>query len=124
MKKEDVDAMTPEQKRVKIASTRGWKQYGGWWVHPNEVSDFKAGRAISFMPDYLNDLNSMREVVKSLPFLGFEQFILHLVHLHGYKDAEVNSNDRDCGFPDSAGDIGELVTSTAVQFADAFLLTI
>jgi hypothetical protein len=68
--------MTPEQQRIKIAETCGWKrvtdgQYESW-VSPEGYEyqvmfgwqTYKDGTDI--LPDYLNDLNAMHEAVRKL----------------------------------------------------------
>lgn len=86
--------MTSEAQRILIAEACGWKHYkntgvDGWWppyVLKIENGNPNYGDLVGQCPDYLNDLNAIREAVDTLSFdertewLRALVFIVHGVH--------------------------------------------
>ena len=91
--------MKPEQQRVAIAEACGWKpdKRGLGWLSPHGY--------YASEPDYLNDLNAMHEAENTLTDKAHEEFRLNLYEVLG-------------------DDSRLIVSSTAAQRAEAFLLTI
>jgi len=111
--------MTPEQQRIAIAQACGWTaelwSAGGWQLYrPNRtrVADGGYGtRDAAFLracPDYLNDLNAMREAetCEAIMKAGYHHYLECLTIACG--------TDR----------VGALVFATAAQRAEAFLRTL
>lgn len=96
--------MKPEAQRIAIAGACGWKNIMGWMVHPDQVQDFHSGKAISYMPDYLSNLNAMHEAEKTLPEL--DKYFNELSWVV-YRDRSTR-----------------MFCATAAQRAEAFLRTI
>ena len=107
--------MNPEQQRIAIAEACGWfarEDKDGFWravdasgnmtheLWMSERNVWSAG-----IPDYLNDLNAMHEAEKTLTDKAHEEFRLNLYDVIG-------------------DDSRLIVSSTAAQRAEAFLLTI
>lgn len=64
--------MTPEQQRIKIAEACGWKpdKRGLGWLSPHGY--------YAPEPDYLNDLNAMREAEKVLTDEQLEEYFTRI----------------------------------------------
>ena len=90
--------MTPEQQRIAIAEVCGWK------------TGYRDPEAWHPLPDYLNDLNAMREAEKVLTPTEFEAYRWILWGL--CKQPQVTEWNR------------AYLSATAVQRAEAFLRTI
>lgn len=88
--------MTPEEQRIAIA----------------EACEIKTISGIPALdiPDYPNDLNAMREAVKTLVFS----------QLNRYRNALVGICSRGLG-PSLLVAVGECIDATAAQRAEAFL---
>lgn len=108
--------MNPEQQRIAIAEACGWKLKSNglspMWSWQNENLNHrikwvahKVMASQGVLPDYLNDLNAMHEVEKTLTDKAHEEFRLNLYDVIG-------------------DDSRLIVSSTAAQRAEAFLLTI
>ena len=102
--------MTPEQQRIAIAEACGWTVLEPevkpaiiylWALRQGFIHE--ENREI--IPDYLNDLNAMHEAEKTLTDKAHEEFRLNLYEVLG-------------------DDSRLIVSSTAAQRAEAFLLTI
>lgn len=116
MTKEELEKLSPDEKRVKIAEACGWKSelvptpnpYGEfqhtWWTSPE-------GKRPEILPDYLNSLDAMAAVEKTLSDEQCDRYLEHLTETSG-GDAE-NGKSSFCGY-----------VATAEQRSDAFLLTI
>ena len=91
--------MNPEQQRIAIAEAVG-KWHSGW---PHEYMN--QSDRLRHIPNYLNDLNAMHEAEKTLTDKAHEEFRLNLYEVLG-------------------DDSRLIVSSTAAQRAEAFLLTI
>ena len=116
--------MTPEEQRIAIAESVGFKwvenqrvrsnsQNGAWcstdgWHHPKtkKVSD-----AIYDLPDYLNDLNAMHEVEKTLNDEQWERYRAELYNLM----------PKSFALPDCER---SNIHATAAQRAEAYLKTL
>lgn len=112
--------MTPEAQRIAIAEACGWK------VHPTHESlgadSVEAVRRMSLLawtngvetrlenqlPDFLNDLNAMREAILSLP-------------KHNEIPLDRNIDRYNDYLIDVCGSINEAFNATAAQRAEAFL---
>jgi len=130
--------MTPKAQRIAIAEACGWtcksskSQIIGivatqWFfpdgnpAHPHEVS----GDAIGYLPDYLNDLNEMREAEERLNNskdgyqFGIElaRLVMNIRQPSGF----FATDDNLCLNPWAAS---RLAWATAAQRAEAFLRTL
>jgi hypothetical protein len=107
--------MTPEQQRIAIAEACGRVQRAdGFW--------FPAGKyyGSAGIPDYLNNLNAMREALDTLNDDHQWQFIQHLNEITRNKD----HNDPDDWFIQNTDWSWRMVNATESQRAEAFLRTI
>lgn len=112
--------MSPEEQRVAIAEACGWThdsldlplKLGTKWVNPKGRINHQClfPNFPSEVPDYLNDLNAMREAEKVLIAMGGLPTYQHFLRFNEIKD-----NDEDW--------YGEIHASAA-QRAEAFLRTI
>jgi len=114
--------MTPEEKRIAIAKSLGWKtRYSESaeddviqspdnkiyfsWTHKN---GYKRKRKLNFLdviPDYLNDLNSMHEIEKKLiednkyfsneDGYGGTNYIDRLINICGNYEKAYHANSRE-----------------------------
>lgn len=128
MTKDELAALTPEQKRIKIAEILGWKDikqgrlmnefYGrmnGW--------DYKA-----IVPDYLNDLNACHEMEKvviksSKPWSsGPTEPDWYLDNLRKVTGGKLMNHEGLTTL--SHGSFLLIVHATAAQRCDAFLLVL
>ena len=91
--------MNPEKQRRTILEACG-KWHSGWPHQYMNQSD-----RLRHIPDYLNDLNAMHEVEKTLTDKAHEEFRLNLYEMLG-------------------DDSRLIVSATAAQRAEAFLRTI
>lgn len=124
MTKEELDKMTPEEKRVRIAEICGWTgtlcdEGTAWGMAPETMVILRSVAEHPFkclfeLPDYLNDLNAMAEAEKALE--GLERTSL-------YPDYLRMVYNRDRGVFQSTPEPCA-VYATASQRADAFLLTL
>ena len=90
--------MTREQQRIAIAEACGWTiKHKGLWV--------EALQKYACLPDYLNDLNALNEVEKTMNNNDWWKFVEHLTNI--------------CGGGTALG-----ISATASQRAEAFLRTI
>lgn len=115
--------MTDEQMRIKIAEARGWR----FSKIPNEFAyvacspDGEARHAnfgdVSFLPDYLNDLNAMHEAVSGLCYELRMEFQERLANVVGAGDAATYWWESD-HYRD------KVLNATARQRAEAFLKTL
>lgn len=123
----NIEGMSDEQKRIRIAEACGWKRAPEFdYVLASPI--YRAGermemmckdgdiRAMEELPDYLNDLNAMHEVEKTLSESKWDEYGLVL------------SEQVDCtvwvrGFISGYG-ITRIAHATARHRAEAFLLTL
>ena len=102
--------MTNEQQRIAIAEACGWelRPYGDmlvWYNPKGHACPVERDHRNKCLPNYLNDLNAMHEAEKTLTDKAHEEFRLNLYEVLG-------------------DDSRLIVSSTAAQRAEAFLLTI
>ena len=124
MTSEEYDALTDEQKRIKVAELCGWTrdttrantEGENPWNHPEQVDPplgcYTAWDACE-LPDYLNDLNTMHEQWKSLDGTQMADFAHHLCAVVGVKSYFIPTD----------ADMNKLIRATAAQRAKAFVLT-
>lgn len=122
--------MSPEEQRIAIAESVGWKLSMGTWYRPNftclhikrPCSD---GDVNIYPPDYLNDLNAMHEVTSRMTVKQKCQFADYLYNNSGkdildysgvYYPGEYPTIDLECVFC--------VANATAAQRAEAYLKTI
>lgn len=129
MTKEELDKMTPEEKRVRIAEICGWTgtlhdEGTAWGMAPETMVILRSAAEHPFkclfeLPDYLNDLNAMAEAEKSLLKDGqlSQKSFMYAQHL-----IRMNGGCQD-GTP-LHGPMWKILTSSSEMRADAFLLTI
>jgi len=111
--------MNAEKQRIAIAEACGWTAHNHpdniqrfeswasksrWWVDPSGMEQFAHN-----IPDYLNDLNAMHEVERTLTP---KQWIVYVVNLNnGFTTFDIE-------------DVGGRVFTPAHQRAEAFLRTV
>ena len=104
--------LTPEEQRIKVARLCGWKKHNKeqamFWAPTNGLNP-KTGK-LDIMPDYLNDLNAMHEVLK----------IMRPMQTHNF---EVNLMDVVAPEVRMTIQPFELIQATAAQRAEAFVIT-
>lgn len=128
----ELNKLTPEQKRVKIAEACGWTQvqggalptpgglstlFGRWdlcGVIPGDSNKSEYNQSFIKIPDYLNDLNAMREAER---VLTAEQHFEFRQNLWSIAVTLMGKPPKHC--PERY-----YISATAAQRADAFLLTI
>ena len=120
MTSEQYDKLTDEEKRIKVAELCGWStlkitlERGRKMMHETTG---QVGYAKDVLPDYINDLNAMREA--ELVMLAQRR-----VFKQGWLNSEVYTNNLgrilDCSDKE---DWILCVTATAAQRAKAFVLT-
>ena len=107
--------MNPEQQRVAIAEACGWT-VTHWKVNPFDVIATKDGTEylLKHLPDYLNDLNAMHDVEKTVFRSSnlWQKFVFELIETSG--GSGMCELDGLCC----------LARATAAQRAEAFLRTI
>lgn len=112
--------LTDEEKRIKVAELCGWERDTGnppytfgprWYLNGNRYDDSSYAVTPNYLPDYLNDLNTMHEV-ETVMLLDPRCLEVHYLCRLG----EV------CGKP-RASQERELYHATAAQRAEAFVLT-
>ena len=107
--------MTPEAQRITIAEACGWKrdEICDNWKRNGEVA-YCDGRSLHYrqIPDYLNDLNAMREVEYELRRSQIPEWERHVRQIT-HRDGE-----------DDSGLYERIIRATAAQRAEAFLRTI
>lgn len=104
----NIENLSDEEKRVKIAEACGWTPAKPWevsddlrlYAHPNRL------------PDYLNDLNAMAEVEASHPATKTGRWVKAMHRATGAR-ASIDY---------VTGSFHVLLNATARQRADAFLL--
>lgn len=124
--------MSPEAQRIAIAEACGWHVHGKptpllWLGNSPEtlkayVPDLNMGPQVDRVPDYLNDLNAMNEVEKTLMAddAKYSQRNFYAAHL-----GSITLNDNARGWePLSNDDCFPILHATAAQRAEAFLRTI
>ena len=114
MTREEWAELTPKEQGVKVAECCGWEcpEYlpvseGIWPEKRSDCGDLQGIGSLGYsyaLPDYLNDLNAMHEAEKLIP-----------EHLHDHWLFQL-----DCT---GARGARLLVTATAAQRAEAFVLT-
>ena len=122
--------MTPEQQRIAIAEACGWKWLdhpdtldrtknfqlqGKWVLSPDDQLEFPHDA-----PDYLNDLNAMKDAMEYVESGAVFTLMLGDITL-GHR------LERDLGPPESDLCLGEAygcINATAAQRAEAFLKTL
>ena len=98
--------MTPEAQHIAIAESQGWEwnpyitELGQFWGWFSLNQSFYLGSHYSdkeekskILPDYLSDLNAVREVVKTLTNKQADEYILRLCAGDRWKSAELNIGD-------------------------------
>lgn len=94
--------MSPKKQRIAIADCQGFVRTGRHrWTHPNAHG---ISFALGGLPDYLHDLNAMREAFLTLADRNQAHFCQHLVFL-----CETTA---------------KALNATAAQRAEAFLRTV
>ena len=104
--------MTPKQKRIKIAESRGWRADNIWWFNESDPDTY-----FPFPPNYLNSRDAMAEALAGLTSdrerEDFSRNLLKLVALHKpYFDGQ------ECFW-----DYFHCTTATPAQLAEAYLRT-
>jgi hypothetical protein len=103
--------MTTEKQRIKIAELDGWVRDNvcGVWRKNGEVA-YCDGRSLHYkqLPDYQNDLNSIRKAILSLPL---EKQIFFVPNLKKVLMTEEGVSEFD------------IVTASAENLCEAFLKT-
>ena len=115
--------MKPESQRIAIAEACGWKRRAEFdyeeWPTSSLVCRLKmygkAGelKTADKLPDYLNDLNAMREAQCTLTLAGWRLFIEHLWDCTHEDESEPGDDWDLSAIP--------LIHATAAQRAEAFL---
>lgn len=133
MTKRELDKLTPEQKRIKIAIACGWtwevpynaRKQQNRLVGPNGSCVVWKGWSLGgrLLPDYLNDLNAMHEAEKALPPHLWGDYTMNL---RAIIQRECNTEAHYLPGCERACLIADLwfYHATAAQRADAFLLTV
>lgn len=116
--------MTQQQINIAIAEWCGWKMKcseaeAGNWKSKDQWCDDPNGcsTAKTQIPDYLNDLNAMHEVVSNLmdgQLMGYVEQLLCVIH------------QVDTGYFSRVGwgEASDLITATPAQRAEALLRTL
>jgi hypothetical protein len=104
--------MTPEQKRIAIAEACGFAKD---WDY-KRAKPFR-GWCVDGLPDYLNDLNAMRDAEETLTYDKESSFVVNLFNVCKWK---INHPDDVIHVGNARGPIH----ATASQRADAFLITL
>lgn len=108
----NIDGMTPEEKRIKIAEACGWEAAAGNYFGIEMLGFPPGAESIDdweIFPDYLHSLDAMHEAEKTLTGDRITDYINQL-----YFVTFQPGRDRDYG----------VVFATAEQRADAFLLSL
>jgi archaellum biogenesis protein FlaJ (TadC family) len=115
--------MTPEAQRIAIAEACGWTEIRYHKLHAGNEgylgSHVAKDGVLSrdWVPDYLNDLNAMREVERTIPYVLQTDYLNTLADVLGVGDAATNWSEDEWG-------IFKMVSATASQRAEAFLRTL
>jgi hypothetical protein len=105
--------MTPTAQRIAIAEACGWvniRQSNTWWYGLRPGNNGLWDRPAEAIPDYLTDLNAMREAEKVLDFEAYMNFAVIVRNLV--------ENDTD------SPAFNREISATATQRAEAFLRTL
>ena len=121
--------MSPEEQRIAIAEAMGWHDiqepimFSALMATPAGIAPTEPHRLFSTIPDYLNDLNEMREVEETLSVAekpdsgGYSER-----NYYASKLGEITYNDNGRGWqPLSNDDCFPICHATAAQRAEAFL---
>ena len=109
--------MNKEQQRIAIAKACGWTEISPrmtWGLPPN-VEDDGTENCLKQIPDYLNDLNAMREAEQTL----WEK---DWTSRHDFVDKLARIMSPTHGYHQQSG--LDLLDATAAQRAEAFLRTL
>ena len=109
--------MTLEQQRIAIAEAYGWTEISMrclWGLPPGRV-DCGTENCLKHLPDYLNDLNAMREAEKCLNYDQCEQYASDIWAIIMCAEERME-NPPPSNFA--------CLHATAVQRAEAFLSTL
>ena len=115
--------MSPEAQRIAIAESVGWTEISDWSAngingkHPTEPW-------VKVIPDYLNDLNAMHEVEKTLTDEQRKVFVKNLNIYHPSADIHYPDTNARHYFSELRTEVFSLVHTTAAQRAEAYLRTI
>lgn len=114
--------MSPEAQRIAIAEVCGYR-YGEskpFWMATPVGQPFVAC-SVDKLPDYLNDLNALREAEKVLKSYQAEEYVIQLASIL------LNEASRDLlTYEQTANwyNVFVLLNATAAQRAEAFLRTL
>lgn len=118
MTKDELSKLTPEQKCIKIAGACGWhsiKQCTCKCQPHGLPRGTQNEREYKHLPDYLNDLNAMREAFFTLAYADQrEYFYSALRAVMGFDLLHRPTPDQ----------LATIINATAAQRADAFLLVV
>jgi len=113
MTKDQLDKLSPEEKRVKIAEACGWKRIttDGFFI-----GESPSGEGFQGLPDYLNDLNAMHaaEVTLTERQIGDYEVLLR----------EVVCGKSGFWYTPHTGEVFQVAHATAAQRAESFLLNV
>jgi hypothetical protein len=56
--------VSEQEIKIEISLACGWLNIDGWYVRPDQLEAFRAGRPISPMPDFWRDMNAMQIAVE------------------------------------------------------------
>ena len=109
--------MSPEAQRIAIAKSVGIHLHDGDHAPSNYTF-------VSDLPDYLNDLNAMHEVEKTLTDEQRKVFVKNLNIYHPSADIHYPDTNARHYFSELRTEVFSLVHTTAAQRAEAYLRTI
>lgn len=113
---EELSKLTAEEKRVMIATARGWTKVDVYeWNHEGRKP--RQWHCLEALPDYLSDLNAMHKAEKALTT---QQHYTFRVNLWSLTDC---SQDRSWHGVNGEEHNRRYCSAAAEQRADAFLLT-
>lgn len=123
----NIEGMSDDQKRIRIAKGCGWKESDELWISPSG-SKFARKRSYGapiedweILPDYLNDLNEMHEAEKTFLPCETDQYVRYLWPI--VADFWREQGKRTELF-DQESIAFAIAHATARQRADAFLATL
>lgn len=129
----EAQAMTPEEKRVKLAKLIGLEVVELPFV-PNKVNrdayftteaaqalyrQYPRGKTVKGIPDYCNDLNAVHEVEKRLRPLQLRDMETHLIRI-----VSREATDEDWADPRGGNAATKEWHATAAQRTTALILTL